>query len=427
MKNKKWLSILVAFVASVAMWFYIVTVENPVKETTISDIPVTFVGLEQLQSEHDLIIVDSNVPNGVSLTFSGKISDLNKLQQDETSIMLQVDISRLTQPQERSLNFDIGDIVLPSSVSRQDFSLVSKSPDTVNIVLETVSRKTVPIKIEDNVKTEEGFIKGVLEQDITEITVEGPEDVVSQIYSAKAVLNRDDAVRQTLTATLDLLLVDADGNQIKDSAVMCSSTDVVVTLPVQMSKTVPLVLTFKDGGGATAQDVSYKLSVEEITISGDPADIENISDIKLQPIDLKDLNSNNTQMTRSVIMPENCTNVSRVNEVDVSITINNKAIRTINVSSTNFQKKALPAELDAKYNTTVLPVTIRADESIINQITEDNIRVIVDFTDMSTAPGNNISVPIQVSSILIDGVQGAAGVIDTGEYSVNLDIVSITG
>jgi len=305
--------------------------------------------------------------------------------------------------------------------------LVSKSPDTVNIVLETVSRKTVPIKIEDNVKTEEGFIKGVLEQDITEITVEGPEDVVSQIYSAKAVLNRDDAVRQTLTATLDLLLVDADGNQIKDSAVMCSSTDVVVTLPVQMSKTVPLVLTFKDGGGATAQDVSYKLSVEEITISGDPADIENISDIKLQPIDLKDLNSNNTQMTRSVIMPENCTNVSRVNEVDVSITINNKAIRTINVSSTNFQKKALPAELDAKYNTTVLPVTIRADESIINQITEDNIRVIVDFTDMSTAPGNNISVPIQVSSILIDGVQGAAGVIDTGEYSVNLDIVSITG
>ena len=422
MKNKKWLSILVAFVVSIALWFYIVTVENPVKETTISDIPVSFVGLDEA---HDLIIVDNNALNGVEITFSGRISDLNKLQQAESDIMLQIDISRLTQPQQRSYEINIKDLVLPSSVSKQDFEIISAYPEVVNYSLETVSRKTVEVKIENNVSAAEGFTTGTLVQDISEVLVEGPEAVVSNIHIAKAKLEREEPANQSIDATLDLMLFDAEGNQIKSPAVTCSSPTVTVNLPVVMIKTVPLVVTIKDGGGATIDDVEYKLRTEEITISGEPAVIESISDVKLQAIELEDVNSNNDVVVKQVIMPENCTNVSGIKEVEVSITIKNKAIRIFNISSISFQKKGLPADLDVKYNTTVLPVTVRANADIIDQITEDNIRVIVDFEGMSTAPNNNVNVPILVSSILIDGVDGNAGAIDTG-YSVNLDIFSIS-
>ena len=76
MRNKKWLAMLLSLVVSVGIWVYIVTVENPERDQTLYNIPVVFTGEDILREDYDLIISESNVASGVTLTFYGKNSEL---------------------------------------------------------------------------------------------------------------------------------------------------------------------------------------------------------------------------------------------------------------------------------------------------------------------------------------------------------------
>ena len=71
MQNKKWLTMLLALVISVVVWVYIVTVENPERQATLFNIPVTFSGEDILREDYSLIIAETNVESGVTLEFSG--------------------------------------------------------------------------------------------------------------------------------------------------------------------------------------------------------------------------------------------------------------------------------------------------------------------------------------------------------------------
>jgi len=76
MRNRKWLSIFISIVISLSLWVYVVLVENPDDETTITNIPVTFYGEDLLREDYSLLITDSNADSGLTMTFFGKLSDL---------------------------------------------------------------------------------------------------------------------------------------------------------------------------------------------------------------------------------------------------------------------------------------------------------------------------------------------------------------
>lgn len=420
MQNKKWITMLVALVVSVGLWFYVVTVENPIKEITLYNVPVSFSGVELLREDYDLLVVDSNVLSGVELTFSGKISDLNKLQQNKSEIELSVDISHLRNTQKYTLSYDLANVELPSNVSGQGLSLTTKFPNAVSITLGKLARKTIPVEVQQNVMLEEGFTAGRLSQNYEEIVVEGPESVVKQIVSARTMLEREN-VGQTITATLPITLVDGNGAVVEDSSVTTSASEIEVTLPVLLYKDVPLEAPVIEGGGAAEKDVTVEISPKSVRISGDAAVLESLQSIRLSNIDLAGLMTNDEVVTRTINIPEGCTNLSGELEAQVSVKIKNKAIRKYLISSSSFQTMGLPAGSNIEYKTTTLHVTIRANETDIDQITEENLRVVVDFSGMSATVSNNVSVPVRV---YIDGFEGA-GVVTDVEHTVMLDILSL--
>jgi len=420
MQNKRWLTMLLALVVSIGLWFYVVTVENPVKDTTLYNIPVNFTGWEVLREDYDLIVTNSNVTGGTELTFSGKISDLNKLQQNKAEIALNIDISHLRNATEYSQPFDIGDISLPSGLSAQNISLVSNTPQRVNFTLEPLSKKTLPLVIRSTVSCRDGFSAGVPVGNFEEIVIEGPEAAISPIKNAQVFLEREN-VDQTITTTLPVVLCDENGDPVaNDGSVTLSAAEVEVMLPVQMFKEVPLEVSLIDGGGATSKDVVYEISPKTVRLSGEAADLEGVSSISLGNIALSTIMTNDEIVSKTITIPENCTIESGETTAEVSVKISNKAIKTFNINSDRFQKKDLPADRDVEYNTSMLAITIRANEADIEQITEENIRIIVDFNGLSTATANNVSVPV---TIYVDGIEGAGAVGNTA-YTVNLNIIS---
>ena len=422
MQNKKWLSMLLALVVSVGLWVYVVTVENPQDDRTISNIPVNFVGEDLLREDYDLLITQTNAPTGVSLDFFGKLAVLNKLTENKSEMAINVDVSSLRAVGEYPFTFDIYDVTLPPSVSVHDLELTSNNPRQVVISLEKLARQPVPVKVLTEVDIVEGYTADRLAQNYTEITIEGPEEAVKQVSYAQVILKREN-VDQTITATLSYQFVDAKGEIISNPDITSEVKEIEVTLPILLYKDVPLEVPVIDGGGATEDDVLIEIEPKTVRLSADPKVLEGIQSIKLPAVDLSSLMTNKEDIARLITIPEGCTNLSGEQEAAVSVQIKNKAIRQMRVSSNHFSFTGVPATLQAVARTNVLPITIRANETDIDQIMEDNIRVVVDFSNVNlTQTATSMTMP---TKIYIDGFEGA-GVIGETEYTVVVDLTPVS-
>lgn len=422
MRNRKLLRALLALLASVSLWIYIVTVENPEGVRSFSNIPVTFVGEDVLREDQELLITDDNVPTGVTLTFRGKLSYLSELAEKKEELAVNIDVSKLRNAREYPFDFDITDITLPSSVSAQDLTLELSHPSQVTLTVEKLKKKSVPVKVLTEVDISEGYTADRLVQNYSEIVIEGPEDAVNQVSYAQAILKREN-VDQTITSNLTYTLMDETGEMIQNQEITSDVTEIEVTLPILMYKDVPLEVPLIDGGGATSADVVLDIDPVTVRLSADPAVLEGIQNIKLSAIDLASLMTNSESVTRLITTPEGCINLSGEQEASVLVQIKNKAIRQMRVSSNHFSFVGVPEGLAAVARTSVLPITIRANEQDVDQIVEDNIRVVVDLTSVNLSESTtSMTVPVK---IYIDGFEGA-GVIGESEYSVVVDLSPIT-
>lgn len=415
MQNKKWLSILLALAVSIGLWVYVVTVENPVKELELNNIPVTFTGEDLLRTDYSLLITESNADGGVSLTFSGKFSDLRKIQENKSELFVSISVSHLRSAKTYDLSYDMMDIVLPASVSAQDITLTEKSVGKIKVTLEKLGKYPVPVKVQNNVETEEGYTTGRVTQSHEQIFVEGPEEIVRQISYAQVILERENA-DQSISSTLPFTLIDNNGEIVENDRVSCDVTEIEVSLPVLMYKDVPVVAPVIEGGGATADDCDIEITPKTVRLSGEPAVLETINSIQLSNISLGNLMSNNEVVEREIVIPEGCTSISGEQDAEVSISIKNKVIRQLRVRSSNFQHTGVPLDMQVKYNTVSLSVTIRANEKDADLITEENLRVVADFTT-GTLGANMNNVPV---TIYVTGFDGAGPI---GTYTISADVV----
>lgn len=422
MHNRKWLSMLLALLVSFGMWVYVVTVENPEDSRTLSNVPVVFTGEDLLREDYELLITQDNVPSGVSLTFYGKLSDLNKLTENKSEISVNIDVSNIRNAREYPFTYDIYDINLPAAVSAQNLSLVDREPNNVILTVEKLEKKSIQVKVLTEVDIVPGYTADRLVQNYTEIEIVGPKDAVDQVQYAQAVLKREN-VDQTINSVLTYQLIDNNGEAIENSEITSDVTEIEVTLPILMYKDVPLEAPVIDGGGATSDDAVISIEPSTVRLSADPTVLESIQSIKLSAIDLSSLMTNSEEVTRVITIPEGCSSLSGEQEATVKVQIRNKAIRQMRISKNDFQYTGVPNTLHVESRTSVLPITIRANEDDIDKIVEDNIRVVVDFSNINlTETAASMTVPVK---IYIDGFSGA-GVIGEQDYTIVVDITPVS-
>ena len=419
MRNKKWLSLLIAVAISIGLWVYVVAVENPEGEMELNNVPVYFSGEDILRDDYELILTDSNIGSGVTLTFYGKLSDLNKLRDNKSDLGVTVNVTHLRNAQSYKLTYDLSDVTLPASVSATDITLNKTYPQNVEITLENLAKKKVDVRVQSNVTMAEDYMAGRMTQSYEQITVEGPAELVSQVSYAQAILEREN-VDQTITASLPLTLISNAGEIVSGVALSTSVDEVEVSVPVLMYKEVPLVPSFVYGGGISDADVVSEVTPTFVRLTGEASALEGVQSITLSNIDLSSLQSNNETLSRAIPIPADCTLVSgEQQEAEVSVRIMNKSITRIRVSSSRFQYIGLPDDMTAVSKTTVLSIIIRCNDGDVDQITEDHVRVLVDFAGMNL--GKNMTMPVK---ILIDGFEGA-GVVAEADYSILVDVVPV--
>lgn len=408
-EKSKLFTMIAALVVSAALWFYVVTVENPETEVTISNIPITFNGAEELSEDRDLIIT-SGLDTTITLRLSGKRSEINKLSDE--NITLTVDLSRVSRAQTYTLNYSID---LPPEVNASSVQTETHYPASVTLTVENIATKQVQVRGELIGGAAEGFTTETMQFDYDEVTIRGPERVVSQVSYALVTLERAE-LEKTVTTTLPYTLRNADGELVDDSEISADVTEIELTLPVVQYKQVPLSVDFISGGGATDKDVVYRITPETVTLSGDAAALDMVNQINLGNIDLGNVISSGTYEF-NILLPNTVKSISGEETASVTVEVRGLETKTIRVSTVEFSQ--IPEGFRATAITQTQQVTVRASSAEIEKITSSNVHAVADLTGISANAGT-YTVPLSVE---IYGYPDA-GVI--GSYNAVVSLEEIT-
>ncbi|MDD3165075.1 MAG: CdaR family protein [Oscillospiraceae bacterium] len=397
MQRSKIVMLLIALAASVGLWLYVVTVENPEDTATITSIPVIFAGEADLQNNENLIIT-SGAEATVTLKLTGKRSELKKLSRD--NIEITVDLSRVTKAGEYKLGYLI---TYPADVNETSFTLDERKPGSLTVKAEELVTSEIPVKGVFTGDVAEGYMTEEMEFDYDQITIRGTAEAVTKVSYAQVILDQTD-LTSTVTASVPYTLTGADGEPVTGAGVTANIAQINVTMPVVKFKSIPLTVDLTEGGGALAADANCVISPASVTLSGDAEILDGISKIVLGTIDLSQVRSGDKQ-TFEIKVPAKTKNVSGDDAAIVTVTFPTLGSATLRVSSIEFIN--VPKGFDAESMTQLLQATVRAPSDVIDKVTTNNLRAVADLGSYTQEGTYTVPVTVYVDGYPEAGVVGA--------------------
>ena len=406
-KESKIFYIVLSVLVAIALWVYVVNVENPDIEITVSDIPVTFVGENALAEENLMVL--SGKASTISLRLQGKRQTLTQLNRN--NITITVDLSKLATTGLHQMAYEIR---LPSNLTLgEHVTIVNRSSNYIDVTLGRMVTKTVEVTASFEGTIAEGYIGDEITVSPETVEISGEEQEIANVERAEVIVTGQD-LSETLSAEMPYRLLDYEGNEVTSKEIQKSTETVSVTMPVVVVKDVPLRVSLIEGGGAKEENAQVTIEPRSIMLSGEEADLAGLESITIGEIDLSQVLSA-SEVSFSIPLPPDVKNVSGVTEAKVDLAITGLETRAMQVTDIGLIN--IPSGMKASLVTKSLQVVLRGTEEALSQVSPYHLRAIADLSEMGRKRGN-YTVPVTVS---LSGYSDA-GVV--GEYTI---VVSLTG
>lgn len=414
--DSKVLYIVLSVIMSIALWFYVTSLDDNLSTKTIKNIPVSFTGVDILE-ERNLMITSSTPTASVEVRATPII--LSKL--NDENIRLTVNVSQITEASEYTLAYTAS---LPSGVSQSDVEFVSGQTGNVTFTVSRFISRDVEIRGKFVGTVGENSLPGGEEEFIfapKKITVSGQANLVNQVDHALVIIDGD-RLTAPVNGEYSYQLIGVDGNPIDDLDVTCSEEVVYVSYPIWATKKISLDVNFVTGGGVSENTITYSMSTDHIIVAGTKEAVDSITDdsITLATINLANVNHGD-ELWFAIPLADELRNLSNVNEVIVTIDFPlNMSTKTLNITEINWI--GLPPGWSASMVTQVLPIEVRGRTHLIEDLTEANIRVVVDLKNITLAAGQ-YTMPVRIYLDTV-GTAEQIGVMGT-DYKVVVSIAEI--
>lgn len=412
--DSKALYVFLSVLIAVALWFYITSQDGNERTETINNIPVTFVGEDTLEAR-GLMIVGKRPTGSVRVTAAPAV--LSKLRSD--TIKLTVNVSQLEEAAEYTLAYTAS---LPSGVSSDQAEFVSGGTGNVSFTVARYATRQVEIRCVFTGTVADGYLPGAKDEFIyapERLTISGQSDLVNQVAYARVTVDGEN-LTNSISGEFPFELIGASGNVLEDLDVEVGNETIYVSYPILATAEIQLAVKLIPGGGVSEDMATYKLSTEKITVAGSKEAVAAISGMPhiIETVNLADVEDGD-QIKCIIPLADELTNISGITDVTITIQLND-SLQTRIINATNISVGELPEGWSAKVITQQLAVEIRGKADFVESITEDNVRVVADLSDINLAPGQyTVPATIYLDSI---GTANNIGVVGT-DYKV---VVSIT-
>ena len=413
--DSRFLYIVLSILIAIGLWLFVTANDETPHSQPIRGIPVTFTG-EDILAERGLMLVDG--PYTASVT----VQATNIVLANLTSRTMQVtaNVSGIAEEGTHTVSYTV---VPPAGVSTSQFTVVSGvNGNVITVEVARFSRQEIPVEGEFTGSVAEGYLAGDKEDFLFSpkaVVVSGRLDEVNQV--ARAVVTVDDEnLTETVNGEYSFRLLDREGNELTDLDVTCDVQKVNVTFPVQATVEIPLAVTFVDGGGVGAEEVSAELSVEKIAVAGADEAVEAVKaagSINVATIDLASVNDGDV-LTFPVPLADELTNLTGVEELEVTVRFN-KLLEERTFKVTNIRCINVPEGWTADIITQVLSVTVRGRPELLDEITDDSLWAVADLQDVAPAAGGYTA----VVRVYLNSAPSAAEVgVLSGDYRIALNL-----
>lgn len=361
-KKDKIITTIVCIVLSIGLWIYVTNVENKIRTTDISKVPVEIINEDSLKSSN--LALAPNQQLYVTLKVEGNTSDINKLKKSDFKV--QVDLSEYAWKK--------GDNKIPVAIVDYPISISIKNTNTLTAIIkiEELKEKTMTIESQIQVTPTEGYFISSTEIGEETIKIKGAESLIEKVYKViikDSIVNAD----KDISKSYEPLAIDEEGNIIE--GLEFSQNQVNVEIRVNKGKAVKLIANTVGSLPDGIRIESIKLERDSVEIIGRDGDLESLTEVKTDEIDLSSI-TEDTEIFVAVIAPGNFTVKAGEEYVKVNITVEKSIEKTFNLTYTI---SGLPEGVKITPDKESINVTISGYESEINKIQQSNLKAILNL------------------------------------------------
>lgn len=400
-KEKNLMVKLVCLLLSFGLWIYISNIENPIKQYTITNIPVQIVNLDVLKEDNLTLAPDQNFT--ISLTIQGTSTNIYSINKSQFTVV--ANLSNYT--------LKSGDNSIPVEITNSPNNVNIKNNGVlrINIKLENITEKTMPVKSELNVTTSNSTYVKNISFSTNQITVSGPEETVNGV-SKLVVRGNVTANNSTTTASFPVVAVDSSGNVVND--VVLSTNNVQTTITVEKGKLVPIKVqtTGELRAGLTLENIIANPNT--IKILGSESVLDSTDEILSEPINLNSITGNETIIT-NLIVPRNITLLPNENEINVDVKVSgadeNNSENVINGNTETTKTFEIPITIEgnlsgytANLSSNTVTVVLKGTKKELDNLQASNLSCKVDISKL-TKEGRVVSPTIDINNennVLVD-------------------------
>jgi len=408
-KLHKILYIALSLLLAVAFWLFVDNEQENTIERPFNGIPVEFIGAEDALPSRNLML-SGGMDATLDVVVRGPRAIVSGMKRED--LRAQVNVSNINSVGTYPLSYTIltPDNIRPGEITTE----CSRSAVTVQV--STLYSRTLPVSVNVTGDVVDGCIymgERMLAEPST-LTISGRAEDVDQVETVRVTVDLTGA-NSTIQREFDYQLLDAEGNEVETSGLRLSERRVQVTAPVFITKELPLTVKIKEAPGSLEKDARCELADQTITVAGEAANLENVDEILLGEVDLSALLSS-TDIPLDINMPAGCVNLSNLASTTLSVRFS-RNLETRSFTVTNIVPMGLSETQRFSRLTNSLDVLVRGPAEELENVTAEDIRIVVDLTEF--ASNGTYSVKAQVFVDNHDQV-GAIG----GDYTVACKITS---
>lgn len=381
---------ILALIFSVGLWFIVTNITDPMDQRNFTNIPVEIINADTLTSEGKVYEILDNSNNIGLIKVKGKSSILDKLTKED--IKATADLSEITFL--NTVNIKI------SSVRNNSDLEFKASSDTLKLSVEDVKRTQMVINTSVIGTPAEGYVVGNVSPSQNVVRISGPVSLVEKIAHVDAVANIGNySYTSDINTSVDLVLYDAEGNEIKNSAIKMNISTITMNISILATKQVPLKFVIsgepEEGYVVTGDVVS---SIDSVLVAGKKTTLDAIQEIVISDPSLDITGATNDfsatlnikkMLPSGVVLAESGFD----GLVGISQTIEKIVTKEFAVPKSNFAVANIPegytAEIQelASEDVTTFTIKLSGIESDINKLRARDILGIVDMNVLANEQG----------------------------------------
>lgn len=321
-----------SLILSFCIWVKLSTSSSEKITKTITNIPI-IVSLSESAKEAGLVVFGLD-DLYAEVTVSGNRITLGQLTKDDITVFAQ---------QSAGIINTTGNYTLELSAKKNsrisNYEILDKVfPRSVNVMVDRLQSKKLNIEQNITCKTDQEHIITAVTLSEPEITVTGPESIVSDISRVLVEKEiKDILVENTSIKDLPLSLYDSGGKKITTTNLTFSTNKVDATISILSRKTVNITPVFLNKPQNFILNKNrISLDCTKLEIAANKEILGSINEIQLEPLDFSSIDLNSKEFNLPLKLPNGVMVLSDVSLVNLKLNTEGMQEKQVKVNNISF-------------------------------------------------------------------------------------------